>query len=311
MISRDESLRITEAHFPQGPEKLAEYLGIPVLHRPLSGFDGWCAHAVNTNIVVNSKATMHRQRFTLAHELAHLVLGTESDIYCRPFESDRKEEREADALAAEFLLPFEKLVDLGVNKAPIVAKQIQSVSKVAKVSPVVTACRLVSLCSALKLSNAGVVYREQSGKQWTLSEGLQIPDSYIDVAIVEIRKSGQSIWRKVQQNGKCAVASLLETAAYQLLFLQLLPESVAKVETVVELTNRLRNQLFDGDEAFERSVSGCLSAIKQYSGARTLDAALAAFEEKHFAKFTTEQQQLLSSECGQAFLTLRLKKWFR
>jgi hypothetical protein len=59
-------------------------------------------------IVLNGSGDSGRRRFTIAHEIGHFVLHPE---HCRPErgggvnEAGRREEREADAFAAELLMP--------------------------------------------------------------------------------------------------------------------------------------------------------------------------------------------------------------
>jgi hypothetical protein len=69
-------------------------------------------------IVVNGSGDSGRRRFTIAHEIGHFVLHPER---CRPErggavnEAGRREEREADAFAAELLMP-EPLVREAVSE---------------------------------------------------------------------------------------------------------------------------------------------------------------------------------------------------
>lgn len=77
---------------------------------PLNGVEGWCIRGPTTIVRLSQNSSEVRRRFTLAHELAHLVLGTDPDIALEPFRSDRLEEREADRLAAECLIPSIRLL---------------------------------------------------------------------------------------------------------------------------------------------------------------------------------------------------------
>ena len=88
-------------------------------------------------IGVNSFHAPTRQRFTIAHELGHLLLHetramiVDTHVYRRDEVSSRgtkKEEREANAFAAELLMPadfVEKAVDELIDKQPtITANQL-------------------------------------------------------------------------------------------------------------------------------------------------------------------------------------------
>lgn len=158
MISRTAAIRITSDSFPLGPEALAKELSVKVVASKLAGVEGWCLRGSNTIIRLNSGSTKHRQRFTLAHELAHLVLGSEPDVATEPFRSNRQEERDADQLASEFLIPDGKLTEYLRDKSPVDAKTLTRLARAAKVSPVMAACRVVNATDRLGLQNAAVVF---------------------------------------------------------------------------------------------------------------------------------------------------------
>ncbi len=98
MITRVRAIQIASDNFPKGPEALAEHLSVEVRVSPLNGVEGWCIRGPTTIVRLNQNSSEVRRRFTLAHELAHLVLGTDPDIALEPFRSDQTEEREADRL---------------------------------------------------------------------------------------------------------------------------------------------------------------------------------------------------------------------
>ncbi len=311
MISRVDALRLTESAFPKGPESLASHLEIPHFSAPIQGFEGWCAHAKNTIIVVNSNSTKSRQRFTLAHELAHLILGTESDIYCQPFQSNRAEERAADALAAQLLIPFSKLISFGANELPVVGKTIDNISKAAQVSPIVTACRVVDQCSELGLKNAAIVYLANGEEKWRFSSGLTFITSDAVQLANNITAGGNGVVRVGNHDGNVIVGSLIDQWDYELLLVQLLPPEIATREAKAELIERIRKQVFKDDRSFEGRVAGCLSSIGQKrTEIGKLEQAMACFREKYLPTFTPEQQSLLSSDDGCEFLRFRLSKWF-
>lgn len=102
-------------------------------------------------IVVNGKHNGVRQRFTLAHELAHLVLD------CIGL-SDKEEEKAADRFAGAFLMAKEMMVRLlGSNRTFISLGELAELQKLFKVS---IAC-LVVRCSQL-----GVLSKVAYGKLW-------------------------------------------------------------------------------------------------------------------------------------------------
>jgi Zn-dependent peptidase ImmA (M78 family) len=91
----------------------AEALGVLVVHRPfairtVSGMRSWIAELDQSLVVVNSSDSKLRQRFTLAHELAHHYFRDE-DTLVENLESistpSSASEKRANAFAAELLLP--------------------------------------------------------------------------------------------------------------------------------------------------------------------------------------------------------------
>lgn len=63
-----------------------------------------------TTIFYNKNKHLHRKRFTVAHELGHLVLGHTSDVYePADLNSSKPEEVEANEFAAELLIPTKAL----------------------------------------------------------------------------------------------------------------------------------------------------------------------------------------------------------
>lgn len=57
----------------------------------------------------NQEKHVHRQRFTVAHEIGHLVLGHTQNNYNFDLDCNKPEEREANVFAAELLIPAEML----------------------------------------------------------------------------------------------------------------------------------------------------------------------------------------------------------
>lgn len=96
---------------PNLPSLLEKY-GIRVLMHAVgteeSGFYGLSIadQPLGPAIVVNTwrRLTLERRRFSVAHELGHLVLHSES-FNVRDSEEHEREESEADAFASEFLMP--------------------------------------------------------------------------------------------------------------------------------------------------------------------------------------------------------------
>jgi Zn-dependent peptidase ImmA (M78 family)/transcriptional regulator with XRE-family HTH domain len=98
---------------PSSPEKLAslleEGLGIDVAMEPLPhGLDGLSIACDSLQLaLVSTYSAVPRQRWTIAHELGHLVAGDAQELRVDEnlFSSRSKEETRANAFAAAFLLP--------------------------------------------------------------------------------------------------------------------------------------------------------------------------------------------------------------
>lgn len=106
------------------------------------------------NIVVNPTQPFERQRFSIAHELAHFVLHKskldELGRLNRDDSLNKMQEDKADELAAEILMPtqlLEKyLKELGLDKKQEVKKNIiENVASYFKVSKTVAAIKLREL----------------------------------------------------------------------------------------------------------------------------------------------------------------------
>ncbi len=102
-------------------------------------------------IVVNKKHNGERQRFTLAHELAHLVLRSSSL-------SELEQEKAADRFAGAFLMAKEMMIRLlGSHRKSISLGELAELKKLFKVS----IASLVVRCSQL-----GIVPKAAYGRIW-------------------------------------------------------------------------------------------------------------------------------------------------
>lgn len=120
MRQSPEALRIIRAHQQDWPVKvgaIASDLGLKVLASTMPSYvsgslrrssngDGW-------TIKVNRHEHRNRQRFTVAHEIAHFVLhkdrigdGVEDDTLYRSQKLSDEVEWEANRLAADILMPW-------------------------------------------------------------------------------------------------------------------------------------------------------------------------------------------------------------
>ncbi len=311
MISRATAIRITSKNFPKGPETLAKHLGITVQASPLVGAEGWCVRGPKTAIRLNSASTSFRRRFTLAHELAHLVLGTEPDIATEPFRSSRQEERDADQLASEFLIPKEQLQTHLRDNVPVDAKTLERLAKAANVSPVMAACRVVNATDELALQNAAVVFFVDGREQWRYSHGLRFEEDDAQQLFQLAMECKPKLVREDNQDGNVIVGSIIDAQVYQVLLIQLLSEDEASKETNEERISRLAQKLFGEDLSFRQSVAASLGTIKNKCSGQSLEEAFRFFLQ-HYpgTKYTGAKAITLLSQAGREYVRLYLQRWF-
>ena len=312
MIPREAAIQTAASAFPYGPETLARELDIHVVRTPLAGAEGWCVRGVQTVIRINSNAAESSQRFTLAHELAHLILGTQPDVAAEPLRSDLKEERAADQLASELLIPAAKLAQHIQGQVLIEAKSLSRLAAAAKVSPVVAAFRVVNATSQLGLQNAAIVFFTSGRQQWRYSNGLQFSQADAESLLREAFANKPNPARCRGEDGNVAIASILETHRYQVLLIQLLPEETASQETREEQLRRLADEVFGADKSFRQSVAGCLGTVKGKFAGTDIAGALQFFNQKYVGtKYVGANAAKLLSPNGQSYLRIYLQNWFR
>ncbi len=312
MISREVAVRLTATNFPHGPEKLAEKIGVEILSSPLVGVEGWCIQGLNTaTIRINSTSSPFRQRFTLAHELAHLVLGTKPDIATEPFRSDRQEECDADQLASEFLIPIEQVNAHFRGHLPIDAKTLKRLAKAARVSPVMAACRVVNAAVGLGLKNAGVFFFAGGIQQWSYSPTLRFDESEGEELLKEAMKCYPNLVRLDNSDGNVVVGSMIDAQDYQVLLVQLLPEEEATKETQEERIRSLASELFDNDSTFRPSIAGSLGVLKGKCQGKNLSEAVDFFYTQYVGvKYSGDREKVLLSTKGREYIRLYLERWF-
>ena len=104
---------------PDIPSLLAaavRHLGIDVIEGKAETIDAMLVHIRpgKSVIAVNTKRSLYRRRFSLAHEIGHYILGHNSLLFSGSggegmIKRDPRQERAANAFAAEFLMPKKPL----------------------------------------------------------------------------------------------------------------------------------------------------------------------------------------------------------
>jgi hypothetical protein len=240
-----------------------------------------------------------------------LVLGTEPDIATEPFRSSRQEERDADGLASEFLIPDEQLETHLRGKAPIDAKSLERLAKAAKVSPVMAASRVVNSTEKLGLPNAAVVFFIDESEQWRYSQGLNFDHETAKAFFEVAMASKPKLVRRNNPDGKVAVVSIIDAQVYQVLFIQLLPANEAKQETYEERIRELGHKVFGNDLNFRQSVAARFGVCKGKCVGQRLDYAVKFFYEQYVGKaYTGIRASRLNSATGRKYVRLYFERWF-
>ena len=152
-----EEAGISEAPVPV--EVVAIGLGADLTYEPYDGdVSGMLLRGDDSTVIgVNSKHAKTRQRFSVAHEIGHLVMHTGKPMFVDRFVrvnwrngDSSREESEANAFAAELLMPRDLLaseVEMVLAKREVVTPQAlaKRLAKVFQVSPEAMSYRLENL----------------------------------------------------------------------------------------------------------------------------------------------------------------------
>lgn len=138
---------------PVDLEKAAEKLNIKVRRAPSEDFSGLLIRKDGRALIgINDDESHVRQRFTLAHELAHFCLHPTKDAFVDYRDNQtgivrNKKEREANFFAACLLMPRENLVaDMSkISSRGIYESEIQEIANKYDVSKEAMSYRLINL----------------------------------------------------------------------------------------------------------------------------------------------------------------------
>jgi Zn-dependent peptidase ImmA (M78 family) len=147
-----DKFNIKEAPVPI--EEIAEKMGIKISYAPSEEYSGMLIRKENSQALmgINSNEIKTRMRFTIAHEVAHYIFDTKSEItidYRNSFNMLDKsdEEKRADLFAANILMP-KKWIHLDFEKIPrgsFSQEHLTNLAKKYKVSLEAMKYRLVNM----------------------------------------------------------------------------------------------------------------------------------------------------------------------
>lgn len=311
MISVQQATEFARKHFPQAPEKLAGHLGIRVRESPMDGCDGWCLTLGDSAIIrLNSNLSPSRKRFTLAHELGHLILGVPTVVgesYEDMLGSNSNEERRVNELASALLIPAE-VVKATLPDLPVVAAALQKLARRANVSELAVAVRVCNLASEIGLINASVVLFDDDQVRWQWSSTLKMPDDTAAWLLDQARKVAPHAFRHRRSQGDVIVASTIENSYFgsATLFVQLLPAELGMNLSHHERRKQLEELLFAQNVKLQQQVSGLMGAHKPRIAGMTADEAVTLFWERNRVKL---QNTLINSAEGREYVRLRISEW--
>lgn len=309
MISVDETRAFAAKHFPKAPEELAQYLGVEVRESPMSGCDGWVLSFGGRHIIrLNSNLAATRNRFTLAHELGHLILGIPivlGESYDDMIRSDSDEERRVNELASELLLPS-PVVKTALYELPVTAADLQKLARRANVSDLATAIRVCNIAEEIGLVNALVVmFDENEEVQWKWSKSLSISNAEAVELLGKARATMPIAFRRERPDKRIIVASIIENPHFgtATLFVQLLPPELGLCDSPSERRKSLELELFAADPELQPRVAGLMGFHKARSVGLSHAEAVALFWERNSEKLKNTS---IDSAKGREYVDLRI-----
>lgn len=325
-ITPEEALDFASKNYPNCPEKLVKHLGLYLLYSESMSSDGWCTPYINEAgeiekavIMINSRAAAARRRFTLAHELAHLILGIEQHVGEKISLNNRrmsKEEQKVDKFASELLLPKSEMLKL-IGKAPFTAKMIERIANKSKVSPLAVAMRLESLSKELGLKSAMVAFYQNDKYRYNRSSSLIFEDEDAPQELLEncLAVSPKSYVTPFDKD-TVLVASLVANNAFntKTVFIQLLSEEAGNAPLPEEKISELKKKIFHNNTKLLQSFYGTLAAFNDKKAEEFfINEAVEAFFETRIKSTDNENlmeyKKLLLSNEAYELVRFQLEVW--
>ena len=262
MISRDEALRLSEDHFPYGLDRLSKALSVRVERSDIGNVDGWCYHLPDGGRVVrlNTSTSRERQRFTLAHELAHFIIGARRDemtLFLDVYNPRSREERDADELASKLLLPSRRVIEI-IGTHAVDYPAIKELMRKARVSDIVVALRLAKSGEEFGLTNPRIVWFEGSQIKSVLPKERPLNPSAAISLFDQASADPDRTARRKGKDGRMIIAVALPNENYPTLFYYRADPIMAGSSPKRREQKALEEVLFNDDERFRCSLNGCI-----------------------------------------------------
>ena len=316
-VSVEAALEFAESHFPNGPEKLAELLEVEVRRSAIKG-DGYCIPGGQRPIIrLNNSVSPRRQRFTLAHELGHIVLDIASVAGQEISElasNISEEEKQVNSFAGQILLP-RSIAQSAVQRLPLSRKAIEKLAENANISRVFLVRRLTDLATDIGLAGAATFYYESQIYKWCHPPDAKTLIRKTDALLRQCYKQESQSWRIVRKE-KAFQSHLFLNPGFdsQTIWMQIMRAGEAPDQTWEETLTRLETALFLNRQHLKQSFAGCMGSMKLKVGHLTTAEAVKFFNARYLhpeRKWDAEFRALLLSHDGQEYLAMRLEEWTR
>lgn len=267
-MDRDEALEICDEYFPDGLERLVKELSVRVERTDLGDVDGWCYQLPDGGRVVrlSTDATKERQRFTLAHELAHFILGSRPRtmaLFWDVFNPRSPEERKADDLASRLLLPTRRVPE-NIDQYAIDYSAIKKLIKRARVSDIVVALRLAKSNNEFGLDRPTVVrFDDHKQINGVVPQRRTVSTELVFSLFDEASASQDRTAVRPATDGTVIIASVLPNPKYPTLFFYHAAPQAARRSPKLKELKELEEALFADDDAFRRCLNGCIGGNKR------------------------------------------------
>ena len=213
--------------------QLMEDRGVKVLLSPLSEVDGLTAHVCRESmpdahvIVVNQDTGGERQRFTIAHEIGHLVLDVPSSM---------DEEKAANRFAGAFLMPEEVVwAEIGKHRSAIGWAELFNLKLLFGVSvqAITYRCKDLGIISLAQMRRMYDTFAELGWRSPPYEEPLSIPSE-------RAGRFERLCFRAVAEGAisEAEASELLETSVSDLNHQMKSPPLQEEISSVMDITTR-------------------------------------------------------------------------
>jgi hypothetical protein len=241
-----------------------------------------------------------------------LIIGSKTDILIEPFRSDAEEEKAADRLAAEMLLPDSQLEKYLGNDLPIDGRSLSRLAKAAKVSQVMAALRVISSYGPLDSKPAAVLFFRNFVFDWQFGRTSNIPANTALALLNMAIESKPDLVRIELRDGDHAIATLLETNSSQTLFVQILPPHTALSKSYDERLADLERTTFGLDESLKKSLKTTMGQFRSRHKHLSLDHTVTLFYGEYVGrKYVGQQENKLRSPEGLLYVRSFFSRYFR